>query len=349
MMRSLTSHRGRLTALLGRMVEAFSALGRMCRCFFSPRSIQDRLSQPIEKAYELGHGSSQLVRPDSRHSAEPAGHRNPCAIEATERHDGNPPTAVRTTGAPVNWVSPSEFRFDGLFFTCDVTSHLNRPTDEQRITIAKDRGIIDALYEQLLPVKPRTMLEIGIAQGGSAFLHTSLFELSKYVGVDLRREDATVLTLLEKKYGSDRVKLYYETSQGDKARIAQICAQEFDGLCDVVIDDASHQYELSVQTLEAALPHLRPGGFYIIEDWSWAHWPGPKWQDSKTGYGIDKPALSNLVFELTMLCASRPDLLSDGLIKKGFAVFRRGPSELNWRTFKLSESYLTQGRSFITL
>ncbi len=254
--------------------------------------------------------------------------------------------AGEPTIAPVNWISPSEFEFDGLSFSCDVTSHLNRPTDEQRIIVAKDRNIIDALYAHLSPVKPKTMLEIGIAQGGSAFLHTSLFRLSKYVGLDRRREDATVLTLLERKYGSNRVRLFYETSQADKARIAQICDEEFDGLCDVVIDDASHQYELSVQTLEAALPHLRPGGFYIIEDWSWAHWPGAKWQDGKTGYNIDQPALSNLVFELTMLCASRPDILRDGVIKKGFTAFRRGPAELNWQTFKLSENYLTQGRSF---
>jgi hypothetical protein len=92
--------------------------------------------------------------------------------------------------APVNWIFPTEFTFDGLSFTCDVTSHLSRATDEKRIIIAKDRSIIDALYECLSPVKPKTMLEIGIAQGGSAFLHTSLFKLSRYVGLDVRRKDA---------------------------------------------------------------------------------------------------------------------------------------------------------------
>jgi cephalosporin hydroxylase len=268
---------------------------------------------------------------------------------AVDGREGHSLAAAGPAVAPVNWISPTEFRLDGLSFTCDAASYGNRATDKQRIIIAKDRSIIDALYEHLSPGKPQTMLEIGIAQGGSAFLHTSLFRLSKYVGLDLRGEDATVLTLLNEKYGSNRVKLYYETSQTDKPRIAQICKEEFGGLCDVVIDDGSHQYDLSVQTLEVALPHVRPGGFYIIEDWSWAHWPGAKWQDRQTGYNIDKPALSNLVFELTMLCASRPDILSHGLIKKGFTAFRRGPSELDWQTFKVSESYLTQGRSFVRL
>jgi cephalosporin hydroxylase len=268
---------------------------------------------------------------------------------AVDRSDGHSLAAAGPAVAPINWISSTEFRFDGLSFTCDAASYGNRATDKQRIIIAKDRSIIDALYEHLSPGKPQTMLEIGIAQGGSAFLHTSLFRLSKYVGLDLRHEDATVLALLKEKYGPNRVRLYYETSQTDKARIARICKEEFGGLCDVVIDDGSHQYDLSVQTLEAALPHVRPGGVYIIEDWSWAHWPGAQWQDRRTGYNIDKPALSNLVFELTMLCASRPDILSEGLIKKGFAAFRRGPSELDWQTFKVSEGYLTQGRSFVRL
>ncbi|UCC59324.1 MAG: class I SAM-dependent methyltransferase, partial [Dehalococcoidia bacterium] len=193
---------------------------------------------------------------------------------------------------------------------------------------------------------PQTMLEIGIAQAGSAFLYTSLFSLSKYVGVDIGREDTKVLTLLREKYGPDRVKLYYQTSQTDKARIAQICNDEFGGLCDVVVDDGSHQYELSVRTAEVALPHLRPGGLYVIEDWGWAHGPGDTWQDHKKGYHIDQPTLSNLVFELIMLCASRPDIISHGITEKVLAVFQRGSSELDWQTFKLKESYLTQGRSF---
>ena len=257
--------------------------------------------------------------------------------------------AVGQAVAPVTWISPSEFKLDGLSLTCDFTSHLNRATDEHSIIIAKSHDLIDSLYKHLSVVKPQTMLEIGIAQGGSAFLYTSLFNLSKYVGLDRQREDAKVLTLIREKYGPDRVKLYYQTSQTDKARIAQICNDEFRGLCDAVIDDGSHQYELSVQTVEVALPHLRPGGLYIIEDWGWAHWAGAKWQDRTTGYNIDKPALSNLVFELIMLCASRSDILSRGVIERGFAAFQRGPSKLDWHTFKLKESYLTQGRRFRTL
>jgi predicted O-methyltransferase YrrM len=253
------------------------------------------------------------------------------------------------TLAPLRWISDSEFALEGLLFTCN-TSELSRPTNERNIFIGKTRALIDLLYDHLSVAKPQTMLEIGIAQGGSAFLYTSLFNLSKYVGVDIRPEDANVVALLKERHGLDRVKLYYQTSQADKARMAQICRDEFGGLCDAVIDDGSHQYELSAQTVEVALPHLRPGGIYVLEDWGWAHWPGAMWQDRKKGRNIGKPALSNLVFELIMLSASRPDILTYGTIVRGaFAVFHRGPCELDWHTFKLKESYLTQGRHFRTL
>ena len=269
--------------------------------------------------------------------------------QAPQSHLGQSDIMNGQTTAPLTWISPSEFELDGLQFTCDYTSHLSRPMNDQNVVIAKTRGLIDKLYEHLSPLRPQTMLEIGIAQGGSAFLHTSLFNLSKYVGVDMRPADAEVLTLLRQKYGPDRVRLYYKTSQEDKTRIARVCDDEFGGLCDVVIDDGSHQYELSVQTVEVALPHLRPGGLYVIEDWGWAHWQGDKWQDKKKGYNVGKPALSNLVFELTMLCASRPDIVDHAVVESGFAIFRKGNAKLDWHTFKLRESYLTQGRLFRTL
>ena len=41
-----------------------------------------------------------------------------------------------------------------------------------------------------------------------------------------------------------------------------------------MIDDASHMYEHTKVSFETLFPLLRPGGQYIIEDWSWACWSG---------------------------------------------------------------------------
>jgi hypothetical protein len=40
-----------------------------------------------------------------------------------------------------------------------------------------------------------------------------------------------------------------------------------------VLDDASHQYEPTKASFETLFPLLRPGGLYIIKDWSWGCWP----------------------------------------------------------------------------
>lgn len=39
----------------------------------------------------------------------------------------------------------------------------------------------------------------------------------------------------------------------------------------MVIDDASHTYELTRKSFEILFPLLKPGGLYIIEDWAWAY------------------------------------------------------------------------------
>lgn len=74
---------------------------------------------------------------------------------------------------------------------------------------------------------------------------------------------------------SDRVRLHYGMSQGDRAAVGAILDAEFGtGPLDMIIDDASHQLDLPRASFEVAFPRLRPGGVYVLEDWGWAHWAG---------------------------------------------------------------------------
>lgn len=64
---------------------------------------------------------------------------------------------------------------------------------------------------------------------------------------------------------------------------------------DLVIDDASHLYELTRTSFVTLFPLLQPGGMYIIEDWAWSHRQNAQvgshpWQD--------QPALTNLIYQL---------------------------------------------------
>ena len=45
------------------------------------------------------------------------------------------------------------------------------------------------------------------------------------------------------------------------------------GGLDLVIDDGSHLAEPTRTSFDTLFPLLAPGGFYIIEDWAWEHWP----------------------------------------------------------------------------
>ena len=64
---------------------------------------------------------------------------------------------------------------------------------------------------------------------------------------------------------------------------------------DLVIDDASHLYELTRARFVTLFPLLQPGGMYIVEDWAWSHR-----QNAQVGSHPlrDQPALINLIYQL---------------------------------------------------
>jgi len=56
--------------------------------------------------------------------------------------------------------------------------------------------------------------------------------------------------------------------QRDGARLVDLCTAFAPDGADVIIDDASHVGEWSLQTFRALFPTVAKGGLYIIEDWS---------------------------------------------------------------------------------
>jgi 23S rRNA U2552 (ribose-2'-O)-methylase RlmE/FtsJ len=100
------------------------------------------------------------------------------------------------------------------------------------------------------------VLEIGVYSGGSLELWQRYFgSESRIYGVDIVEEC--------KAYEREGVRIFI----GDQAdmRFWQRFKVEVPTL-DIVIDDGGHETQQQVVTLEALLPHLRPGGIYICED-----------------------------------------------------------------------------------
>lgn len=98
--------------------------------------------------------------------------------------------------------------------------------------------------------------EVGIYSGGSLAMWKAYFgEQAQVYGVDI--EPAC------KEYETTGIHIFI----GDQSdgRFWRRFIQEVPQL-DVIIDDGGHEVSQQLPTLEALLPHLRPGGVYICED-----------------------------------------------------------------------------------
>ncbi len=110
---------------------------------------------------------------------------------------------------------------------------------------------------------------------------------------------------------------------------------------DMIVDDASHFLLETRASFNILFPYLSPGGCYIIEDWGWAHWSAKNWDGRPYR---EKPPLTNLIFELTMLCASRPDLVASIFLIPAYVVIRKGRGACEPGNFDISTSYTNRGK-----
>ncbi len=169
-------------------------------------------------------------------------------------------------GAGAGIDEADAFVIDGLEF---VPSWV-RPSQPGSLTLLKSIDMVE-LYRQLLEPYPNPrMVELGISQGGSVALLALLARPTKFLAVELASEPVDPLLVALRDRGLDTVvKPYFGMDQGDKERLEQLVLAEFgDEPLDVVIDDASHLYGPTVASFEVLFPRLRPGGVYVIEDWT---------------------------------------------------------------------------------
>jgi hypothetical protein len=104
--------------------------------------------------------------------------------------------------------------------------------------------------------QPVRVMEIGVYSGGSLRMWRDYFgPRSTIIGVDI--EPAC------RAYESDGIQIVIG-DQGDPRFWSEILGKL--APLDIVIDDGGHQHEQQIATLEAVLPHLRPGGVYLCED-----------------------------------------------------------------------------------
>ena len=133
------------------------------------------------------------------------------------------------------------------------------------------------IYDRYLPAyvgKNPTILEIGLAHGGSTELFLEYFDqdVTMY-GVDYDPQ------FLNHTYGDARV--YHEYGDQSKSEFWKSYLPnkpEFD----IIIDDGGHEMQQQIVTLTNTFPKLKDGGLYVVEDTHTSYWE--QW-----GGGFDKP------------------------------------------------------------
>jgi len=169
----------------------------------------------------------------------------------------------------VTWHDKATFSVGGHRITMDYEyGGSKRKSARSDFTMMKSRSFLDQ-YLKHEGEDFKRIFELGVYQGGSFVFLNEVFKPRKIAAVELSEVPIPALdTYIEAQQG--RAKLYYGTSQDNEAKLAEIVEADFGGELDLVVDDASHFYDQTKASFRTLFPKLRPGGLYIIEDWSWS-------------------------------------------------------------------------------
>jgi demethylmacrocin O-methyltransferase len=115
------------------------------------------------------------------------------------------------------------------------------------------------LFEPLITGHVK-MLEIGVADprfpGASLKMWKEYFTDLEFVGYDINPD--------AKQFEQENMKVFIgdQNSSSDLAKCIEIYGAEFD----IIMDDGSHHSEHILTSFKYLFPHLKSGGYYIIED-----------------------------------------------------------------------------------
>ena len=208
--------------------------------------------------------------------------------------------------AEMEWLDHGTFSVGGHKITMDYEyGGSKRKSAESDFTMMKSKSFL-AQYLQHQGEDFSRILELGVYQGGSFVFLDQVFAPSRISAVELSA--VPILALDSYVAGSNgRAKVHYGTSQDDVGRLTQIIDTDFGGQLDLVVDDASHFYDQTKASFKVAFPKLRPGGLYIIEDWSWSFFGDYQAPDHPWASRHSLPNLAIDLMEEMALCGTIED------------------------------------------
>ncbi len=262
----------------------------------------------------------------------------------------------------LDWKSDSRLSVDGTEFTVSDSWRLGPDAAPGTLLIRKPRWMIERYVALQSSIAAKRVVELGIYEGGGTVLLDRLFVPDRLVAVDLSPTRVDALD----RYAADArreraVHAYFGVDQSDRARLGAILNGEFDGPLDLVIDDASHLLAETVASFNVLFPRLRPGGLFVVEDWSCqleegraiattlTTNPEAMAELSRRFEAGERPVagvapLARLVTELVLIAGCADEIVAEVMeVRRGWAVVRRGDGELDPTTFDVDECYRSFG------
>lgn len=125
------------------------------------------------------------------------------------------------------------------------------------------------------------LLELGVHTGCSLMVWHDFFSRAEIAGLDIRPPKRVLPPRTH----------FYKGSQDDLALLSNMSKEIAPEGWDIIIDDASHQGSLTKTSFwHLFINHLKPGGYYFIEDWGTGYWDD--WEDGKSVQNM-KPEAPN--------------------------------------------------------
>ncbi len=121
----------------------------------------------------------------------------------------------------------------------------------------------------------KKIAEIGIAEGASLKMFRDYFPEAVIYGIDIN--DSSGLN-------ADRIRTFV-ADQGDRRQLGQFI-QAFGSGFDVIIDDGGHTMRQQQISIGYLFSHVKPGGYYVIEDVHTSLYPVPNVYERD--FGVDK-------------------------------------------------------------
>ena len=229
----------------------------------------------------------------------------------------------------------------------ELRPHKPNLTTPGRVCLRKNRTFTNRYLELAEEFKQCRMVEVGVDRGGSTSFFTKLFQPEALLAIELSEAPLPVLAdFLAQHDPQGKINLQLGVNQADKVRVSELVNSTFaDKPLDIVVDDASHLLQPTTATFEMLFPRLRPGGLYVIEDWSFRHLiergikynmtanPSGAFADNvlakahKEQGTFDTP-MSFLICQLVIASGFQIDWITDMRVTDGFCELRRGDADI---------------------